>query len=198
MTRAFIALEIPASAQRVLNDTIERFAQALPALRWVNAASIHLTLAFLGELDDHRLALAMEAARAAAHDFPSFDYRLTAPGLFGSPQQPRVIWMGIEDQPLAHLRGSPLQRLRHILSRELERRDFEIEKRPFSPHLTLARVKQTLTPIEQQSLQRLLHSRWDASAPTYYKAASLNLMKSELSRAGAKYTVLQAYALREV
>jgi 2'-5' RNA ligase len=196
MTRAFIALEMPVSAQRVLNDTIERFAQALPALHWVNAAGIHLTLAFLGELDDDRLALAMEAARAAAQDFPSFACRLTAPGVFGSP--PRVIWMGIEDQPLAHLHGSPLQRLHRILNRELQRRDFETEKRPFSPHLTLARVKYPLSPAEQQSLQRLLHSSTDALARTSYKVTSLNVMKSELSRAGAQYSILEACALQEL
>ena len=194
MTRVFIALEMPPPAQRVLNDIIERFAQALPALHWVDAAGIHLTLAFLGELDDDRLALAMEAAQAAAHDFPSFDYRLTAPGIFGSPQQPRVIWMGIEDQPLAQLHGSPLQRLHHILNRELQRRNFETEKRPFSPHLTLARVKQPLTPAEQQSLQRLLHSSSVAATTTFYRVNSLNVMKSELSSAGAKYSVIQAYA----
>src|SRR5258708_1012057 len=185
MTRAFIALEMPVSVQRVLNSTIERFAQALPALRWVDAAGIHLTLAFLGELDDDRLALATKAAQAAAHDFPAFDYRLTAPGIFGSP--PRVVWMGIVDQPLAQLHGSPLQRLHHILNRELQRRDFETDKRPFSPHLTLARVRQPLTPAGQQSLQRLLHSSSDAATTTYYKASHLNVMKSELSRAGAKY-----------
>jgi RNA 2',3'-cyclic 3'-phosphodiesterase len=195
MTRAFIALEMPVSMQRVLNDTIERFAQALPALRWVNAAGIHLTLAFLGELDDDRLALAMEAARAAAHDFPSFACRLTAPGVFGSP--PRVIWMGIEDSPLAQLHGSPLQRLHHILDRELQRRDFETDKRPFSPHLTLSRVKHPLTPAEQQSLQRLLHSKQDNASSTLYHINSLNVMKSELSRSGAKYSVLQACALYE-
>jgi 2'-5' RNA ligase len=198
MTRTFIALEMPVSAQRVLSRTIERFAQALPALRWVDPASIHLTLAFLGELDDDRLALAMEATQAAAHDFPAFDYRLTTPGVFGSPQQPRVIWMGIEDQPLAQLHGSPLQRLHHILNRELQRRDFETEKRPFSPHLTLSRVKQPFTPAEQQSLQRLLYSSSDAATATFYKVNSLNVMKSELSRAGAKYTVLHAYALQEI
>jgi RNA 2',3'-cyclic 3'-phosphodiesterase len=196
MTRAFIALEMPVSVQRVLNDTIERFAQALPALRWVDAAGIHLTLAFLGELDDHRLALAMEAAQAAAHDFPSFAYRLTAPGVFGSP--PRVIWMGIEDSPLAQLDGSPLHRLHQILNRELQCRDFETDKRPFSPHLTLARVKQTLTPAEQQSLQNLLHSKQDNASSTLYHINSLNVMKSELSRAGAKYTVIQAYPLNEL
>ena len=195
MTRAFIALEMHASMQRALSHTIERFAQALPALRWVDAASIHLTLAFLGELDDERLALAMEATQATAQDFPSFQYRLTAPGVFGSPRQPRVIWMGIEDSPLAQLHGSPLQRLHHTLNRELERRDFETEKRPFSPHLTLARVKQPLSPAEQQTLQRLLHSKQDDANSTLYRVNSLNVMQSELSRSGAKYSVLRAYTL---
>lgn len=198
MTRTFIALEMHATMQRVLGSTIERFAQALPALRWVDVTGIHLTLAFLGELDDDRLALAMEATRVATHDFPSFEYRLNAPGVFGSPQQPRVIWLGVEDAPLAQLHGSPLQRLHHTLNRELQRRGFETEKRPFSPHLTLARVKQPLTPAEQQSLQRLLHSSTDAATHTFYRVNHLNVMKSELSRSGAKYSVLQAYALQEI
>lgn len=196
MTRTFIALELPASAQRVLSALSERFAQALPALRWVDTAGIHLTLAFLGELDDDHLALAMEAARFAAHDFPAFQYRLTAPGIFGSPQQPRVIWMGIEDQPVAQLHGSPLQRLHHVLDRELQRRGFETENRPFSPHLTLARIKQPLTPAEQQTLQRLLHRKQDSAGSALYRVSHLNVMKSELSRAGARYSVLQAYALK--
>ena len=195
MTRTFIALEMPEAVQRVLGQTIERFAQALPALHWVDPAGIHLTLAFLGELDDDRLALAMEATRAAAHDFPAFDYRLTSVGTFGSPQQPRVIWMGVEDQPVAQLQGSPLQRLHSDLNRELQRRGFETEKRPFSPHLTLARFKQSLTAAEQQSLQRLLHSKQDSARAILYRADHLNVMKSELSRAGARYSVLEACAL---
>ena len=197
MTRTFIALDIHPSVRRALGQRIERFAQALPGVRWVDAAGIHLTLAFLGELDDDRLALAKEAALAATRHFPAFDYRLTSPGLFGSPQQPRVIWMGIEDRPLAQLHGSPLQRLHHILNRELQRRNFETEKRPFSPHLTLARVKQPLSPAELQTLQRLLHSGQDNTNGTFYRASHLDVMKSELFRAGAKYSVLEACALQE-
>ncbi len=201
MTRTFIALDMHASVQQALGQVLERFAQALPDLRWVDAAGmhmIHLTLAFLGELDDDRLALAMEATRAATQNFPAFDYRLTTPGIFGTPQHPRVIWMGIEDRPLAQLHGSPLQRLHQILNRELERRGFETEKRPFSPHLTLARVKHPLTPAEQQTLQRQLHSKQDQSTSTLYRATHLNVMKSELSRSGAQYTVLESCALQEL
>lgn len=197
MTRTFIALDMHASMQRALGQVLERFTQAMPNLRWVDAPGIHLTLAFLGELDDDRLALAMEATRAATHDFPAFDYRLTAPGIFGAPQQPRVIWMGVEDRPLAQLHGSPLQRLHHTLNRELTHRGFETEKRPFSPHLTLARVKHPLTPADQQTLQRLLHIKQDTVNSVLYRAFHLNVMKSELSRAGAKYSVLEACALQE-
>lgn len=198
MTRTFIALDMHPSVQQALGQVIERFAQSLPNLRRVEAASIHLTLAFLGELDDDRLALAMEATRAATRHFPAFDYRLTAPGIFGLPQQPRVIWMGIEDRPLAQLRGSPLQRLHQTLNRELERRGFETEKRPFSPHLTLARVKHPLTPTEQQTLQRHLHSKPETMNSTFYHATHLNIMKSDLSRSGPQYTVLESCALQEL
>ena len=195
MTRTFIALEMQASMQRALSRIIERGAQALPTLRWVDAASIHLTLAFLGELDDERLASAKAATQAATRDFPAFEYRLTTPGVFGSSLQPRVIWMGIEDQPLGQLSGSPLQQLHRALNRELQRRNFEIEKRPFSPHLTLARLKQPLSPDEQQALRRLLLTNQATADPTLYRVNHLNVMKSELSRAGAKYSVLQACAL---
>ncbi len=198
MTRTFIALEMQASMQRALSRIIERGAQALPALRWVDPASIHLTLAFLGELDDERLASAQAATQAATRDFPAFEYRLTTLGVFGSPLQPRVIWMGIEDQPLGQLSGSPLQQLHRALNRELQRRDFEVEKRPFSPHLTLARLKQPLSPAEQQSLRRLLLTNQAAADPTLYRANHLNVMQSELSPAGAKYSVLQAYELHEI
>jgi RNA 2',3'-cyclic 3'-phosphodiesterase len=198
MTRTFIALEMQAPMQRALSRIIERGAQALPALRWVDPASIHLTLAFLGELDDEQLASAKAATQAATRDFPAFEYRLTTPGVFGSPLQPRVIWMGIEDPPLGQLSGSPLQYLHRALNRELQRRNFEIEKRPFSPHLTLARVNQPLSPAEQQALRRLLLTNQAAADPTLYRVNYLNVMKSELSRAGAKYSVLQAYELHEI
>jgi RNA 2',3'-cyclic 3'-phosphodiesterase len=183
------------SLQHYLGGIIDYAARELPAPRWVDPSGIHLTLAFLGELDDERLALAMEAAHVAAQAVPSFTYRLTGLGTFGPPPQPRVIWMGVEDQPSPYVQGSPLQLAHRTLNRELERRQFEVEKRSFSPHLTLARVKQPLSPAEQQTLQRLLQSRRAAPPAQLYPAGYLSVMKSELSRAGAKYTCLCEYSL---
>jgi 2'-5' RNA ligase len=194
MTRTFIALEMNESLQSALGGIIGVAARELPSMRWVDPAGIHLTLAFLGELDDERLALAMEAAQGAAQATPSFTYRLTELGTFGPPRQPRVIWVGVEDQPSPYVHGSPLQAAHRVLNRELERRQFEVDKRPFSPHLTLARVKQALSPTEQQALQRLLQSRRAAVPAQFYPAGHLAVMKSELSRAGARYTCLRKFA----
>jgi RNA 2',3'-cyclic 3'-phosphodiesterase len=191
MTRTFIALELNEALQRFLGDIIGKVALELPILRWVNPASIHLTLAFLGYLTDEQLETAIDASRMAALQAVSFEYRLKGLNVFGSLSQPRVIWMGVEDLPSGKIQGSPLQHLHRVLTRELEQRGFQIEKRPFSPHLTLARIKQPLTPDEQQRLQRLLHSRLAGSSSAIYQVNTLSVMKSELSRSGAKYTCLK-------
>ena len=191
MTRTFIALELNEALQRFLGEIISQISQELPGLRWVDPTGIHLTLAFLGELSDDELAEAVDATEEAAQKAIPFEYRLKGLGIFGSTHQPRVIWMGVEDLPSGKIQGSPLQQLHRVLTRKLELRGFEIEKRPFSPHLTLARIKQPLSPDEQQRLQRLLHSRLAGSSSAVYQVNNLCVMKSELSRAGAKYTCLK-------
>ena len=194
MTRTFIALGMDESLQSFLSEIIHRAEQDLPDLRWVNPAGIHLTLAFLGELTDEQLAAAIQASEVAAQKATPFVYRLKGLGVFGSLLQPRVIWVGVEDQPSGQIQGSPLQRLHSILTKELELRGFEVEKRPFSPHLTLARIKQRLSPSEQQSLQRLLHSKQAAVTSMPSQVNHLSVMKSELSRTGARYTSLREFS----
>ncbi len=191
MTRTFIAIELDESLQRFLGEIISQAARELPNLRWVDPLGIHLTLAFLGELTDEQLAAAIDAAHEAAQQAIPFAYRLKGLGVFGSSLQPRVIWMGVEEQPSGQVEGSPLQLLHRALNKELEQRGFELEKRPFSPHLTLARIKQALSPYELQSLQRLLHSKQAAVSSPLYHVNHLSVMKSVLSRAGAKYTCLR-------
>ena len=192
MTRTFIALELDESLQRFLGNVIHRLAQQLPSVRWVNPSGIHLTLAFLGELSDEQLSAAKQAADAAAQQITPFEFRLKELGMFGSQRQPRVIWMGIEES------SGNLFRLHGVLNRELELRGFEIDSRPLSPHLTLARIKQPLNADEQQTLQRLLASKESApSSPRQY-AHDLSVMKSELLRSGARYTCLAAYPLNRL
>lgn len=185
MTRTFIALEFNEAVQRHLSEVIREMALALPALRWVNPAGIHLTLAFLGELDDEQLAQAISATEATTRSAHPFSYRIIQPGIFGSPRSPRVLWMGIEE-----LSGN-LNQLHGTLNRQLELRGFAVEKRPFSPHLTLARIKAPLTPDEQQTLQRLLADPRLTRPSPPYRVNALAVMKSELARTGARYSAIK-------
>ena len=189
MTRTFIALELDKALQRHLGRILRRMAQELPSLCWVDPARIHLTLAFLGQLSDEQLAAAISAAELAARKVSSFDVRLSQPGIFGTRRQPSVIWMGV-DEP-----SGKLLQLQRELNLELAQRGFEVDKRPFSPHLTLSRVKAPLNAEEQQRLQKLLTVKGRQSSSPTMHVSQISMMKSELSRAGAKYTSLYHVAL---
>src|SRR5215467_13873620 len=97
MTRTFIALELDTVQQHFLENIIRQGKHLLPDLHWVDSTGIHLTLAFLGELDDARLAQACEAAAYAAGISQPFTYRLSGLGTFGSLRQARVLWMGVSE-----------------------------------------------------------------------------------------------------
>jgi len=191
MTRTFIALEMNEAQQRHLEEVIRRMSAQLPGLRWVNPAGIHLTLAFLGEMTDEQLGGVRHAVESAARQSKPFSYRLSRLGSFGSPRQPRVVWMGIDEPTGA------LAHLHRVLNRELDRRGFEVDKRPFSPHLTLARARDPLSADELQKLQTILTGKQEGFVATdAYAVEHLYVMKSELLSDGAHYTCMQSYALQ--
>lgn len=190
MTRTFIALEMNETLQRYLNGVIQQIAPALPDLRWVDPQGIHLTLAFLGEINQHQLSEATAAVQATAQQASAFTYRLTRINIFGTEHQPRVLWMGIEET------SGALQRLYSTLQQQLEQHGFSTDRRPFSPHLTLARAKAPLQPDGQAYIHELLTGKQEQFlSPKAYPAAHLHVMKSELTPAGAKYTRLHTYAM---
>ena len=190
MTRTFISLARNANLQSHLEKVIYQMSQVLPSMRWVNPKGIHLTLAFLGELDDAQLADAAQAAQVAAQQIQAFHYQVTRLGIFGTSRHPRVLWMGIDET------SGMLNKLHYILHQQLEQRGFELDKRSFSPHLTLARGKAPLSPAEQQHLQQLLEGEQQGiTSIETYPVQYIDVIKSELSRTGANYTSLHSYRL---
>lgn len=170
-----------------LAAVISQMAQALPGVRWVNPSSIHLTLAFLGELTDEQLAEAIQAVEIVSQRILPFSYRLSNLGTFGSPRFPRVIWMGIEEP------SGSLAFAHRMLNRQLQRHGFEVDTRPFSPHLTLARLKSPLSSQEQQKLQSLIANKPQSLVSTdSYAAHHLDVIKSELLPTRARYTCLRS------
>lgn len=187
MTRTFIACELDGPQQHFLANIIGQGKHLLPALHWVDPVGIHLTLAFLGELSESQLDRARTAAHSAAGTGSPFAYRLSGLGTFGPAHQPRVLWMGISEP------SGALHEIQRALALALEQQGFAGEQRPFSPHLTLARIKVPLTSEQLQVFQRLLSSH--QLSPVVHRVTHISVMKSELARAGARYTCLQAYPL---
>jgi RNA 2',3'-cyclic 3'-phosphodiesterase len=190
MTRTFIAVDLGDEARAHLQREVARLGRALPGVRWVDPAKLHLTLAFLGELDDERLAAAEAAALEAARAVKPFTLEVAGLGIFGPSHAPRVIWAGV---------GGNVRRLAQLhdaLAAALAARGFVREERPFSPHLTLARLGAPLSGPEASRLASLLDppgQRRDAGAPIAVE--HLSVMKSELRRPAAVYTCLRAIPL---
>jgi RNA 2',3'-cyclic 3'-phosphodiesterase len=186
MTRTFLAVELPAPVKDALRRRIDQLAQQMPDVRWVNVASLHLTLAFLGELDDNRVAAASEAAETVARANQPFTLRLAGVGAFGSARSPRVLWVGLAGEQARFLS------MQSALAAALESRGFPREARPFAPHLTLARIKARLA---DSSLDALARAQSQPAVDVAWQVDAIAVMKSELLRSGAPYTALARWPL---
>lgn len=187
-TRTFIAVALSDEAREALRREISSLTNTLLSVRWVNVASLHLTLAFLGDLDDERLAAAHEATQAAASQSAPFALTLDRLGTFGSPHTPRVIWAGVGGEVAA------LHSVQSALANELDQRGFPPQEHPdYAPHLTLARVKDRLPAPELTALQQRVNTRLAHTAT--WTVTMLDVMKSELARPAARYTTLASYPL---
>jgi 2'-5' RNA ligase len=183
MTRTFIAIELNDDVRLALKRQISVLAPALPGVRWVDPAGMHLTLAFLGELSDSALDEAIAATESTAAPAHPFRLHVSGLGTFGPPNAPRVIWAGV---------GGDLDVLRSTqtdLGRQLQARYFPPADRPFSPHLTLARIKQPLSAGAVNRLTMLMREPVDVGARM--RVDALSVMKSERRREGAHYTQLR-------
>jgi len=184
MTRTFLALELPDAVKDALRGWIERLARVIPEVRWVDPASLHLTLAFLCELDDAHLEAATQAAMAVASTHAPFTLRLAHLGIFGSARSPRVIWVGLAGEQ------ARLLAVQAALADNLAACGFPREDRPFAPHLTLARIK---APLADEALTALAQAQGEPVKDVSWQADAIAVMKSELVRPTARYTALSRW-----
>ncbi|MBI5533279.1 MAG: RNA 2',3'-cyclic phosphodiesterase [Deltaproteobacteria bacterium] len=185
--RLFFAVTLEeAAAQAVVDVQLAlRRRYADPGVRWVGRDQLHYTLKFLGEVDPDRVAECAAAARKAVVGTAPIQLDLCALGAFPSRRSARVIWIGTSTG--AELVGALAQRL----DQELVQVGFQPEPRPFTPHLTIARVK---GPAAERAAARLLETeRLDLVATTRIDA--MVLMRSELSPRGATYRVVDRFLL---
>jgi 2'-5' RNA ligase len=190
MPRCFAAILLSAEARQAVAEEIERLRPLSRAVAWVPARNLHLTLRFLGEQAEERLPLILEALAEAGRDAAPFSLTLQGLGAFPGFEKPRILWVGVADGAL-EARG-----LQARVEAALEARGFGRESRPWHPHLTIGRIFDERRWRREAALDlRQAVARAGGLRLATLPVASLALMRSELSPAGARYSELGAVRL---
>lgn len=189
--RLFIGIELPddlkrraaAAAARVR----ERIGRAAPEsrVRWVEPANLHITIWFLGEVPEPRVE-ALVASLTEPLEARRFTLRVAGAGAFPQSGPPRAIWLGLA----AGVEG--LRAVHDQLKLRLSPLGFEPEKRPFSPHLTIARVKD-VRPLDAAVMRRILREVDDPVGECEIRSATL--LVSRPTPTGSQYEALVSIPL---
>jgi len=185
--RVFCAVELPAEVRARAAAHIESLRSAMPDARasWDRAEKLHVTIKFLGEIEAARVpALSQAASRAVACVQP-FALAIEGAGAFPSKGPPRVLWLGVTDS------NGGLARLQGSLEEASTEEGFPREKRPFHPHLTIARLRQ---PQGARRLAALHRER--GFAPAHFQVTELLVIRSELGPGGSRYTEISRHPLK--
>ena len=190
MTRAFVALCLDEPIRATVTAEIERLRPLSRAVAWVPPQNLHLTLKFLGEQTDGRLAEAVLALEEAAAGRAAFAITLHGLGAFPGMERARVLWVGVAEGALE------VRALQSQVEAVLERRGFTRESRPWHPHLTIGRVfdprrwRRDTSPALRESIARAAAMGFGTLG-----VARVALMRSDLSPSGARYSELCSVSL---
>jgi 2'-5' RNA ligase len=182
--RSFIAIELSADVLRRVSALQERIVGDLPSglVRWVRPEGIHLTLKFLGDVQADRLEVLSETLCGVCAPHAPFSLSIGGMGVFPNPRRPRVVWLGVDEPTGA------LSRLQRAVERDIAPLGFPTERRRFSPHLTLGRVRQGRSPAELEALgEYATRARVRVGE---LAVDAVYLMRSDLRPTGALYTEL--------
>ena len=177
--RLFVAVDIPADLLEGLNASLAslRARPEVTSARWTTAANQHVTLKFLGWVDTEAVDPVATALALVASSHQPSTITLAGLGAFPSERRARVLWAGLDDP------AGLLKALASGLEAALAPLGFGVEKRDFTPHLTLARFKPPASLAGVLSEER-------GVAPARFDVDHLVLYRSQLHPKGASYEVL--------
>lgn len=197
--RTFIAIDVPPAVLDTITCIQNRFKSLGVHASWVKPGNIHLTLKFLGDTDPDRIPGIQNKLTETLAPFAPFRMSMDSAGVFPDTKNPRILWVGLKDEE------GTLETLQSAIEKALESVGFPREQRPFSPHLTLARIKSPLgiqSPkgIKSPKGKKKLKDELDAvnqegisSHP--FDVGEIKLYESQLTPKGSIYTVLANFKL---
>jgi 2'-5' RNA ligase len=178
MYRLFVAVDLPETVKKSIKD----ICTGLPDARWVDIQQLHLTLRFIGEADE-RLFNAINTCLAEISE-TTFTLALQGVGCFPPKRPPRVLWIGIE-------KNETLIRLAEKTEIALvEKTGIEPEQRKFSPHITIARFRESSPAKVADYLARNSSFRTET-----FRVEAFHLYSSTLTPAGAQHRCEASYIL---
>ena len=177
--RLFVAVEIPEDVKDVVEAAFAPWREAFPKARWVPRENLHVTLKFLGRTWPRLVDWVPEQVEAAATAVSPFLARLEGVGSFPSAKRGRALWAGFADmEPIG------------ALAAEIETAlidEFPTEKRPFHPHLTVARSDPPLKLPSSYTATELESEEWEVD--------HVVLVRSHLGRPAPRYEPLALFTL---
>jgi RNA 2',3'-cyclic 3'-phosphodiesterase len=183
--RLFFAIELGDELLDLLEETIAPLRAEAPELAWTRREQRHLTLKFLGSVEEADLSkLTAAADRAAARHAP-LDMTVREIGAFPNFRRARVVWIGVEQD-------ARLELLHHDLEQACEQEGFEIEGRPFRPHVTLVCIR---APFSVDRLRALARAARSVKMKSTVRVECITLFESTLAPSGARYRRVHAAQL---
>ena len=184
MIRAFIAIEIDPQLVRQISAVVTDLKPRIAGIRWVPQANFHLTLKFLGDIEENKIEPIARALELALRPFPRFTINAKDLGVFPDLKRPHVLWIGLE--------GKKLLELASKVETALNPLGFGPEKKRFKPHLTVGRWRQ-FDRSSRKFGEEL--ERWKGHEFGESTVAEVIFFQSELKREGATYQPLKVVAL---
>ena len=189
--RSFVAIELPDEVRQGLGLLVTRLKLLQPdRVKWVDPTSIHLTFKFLGNIARSRISEITEAMVEATRGIPPFSLKIKGLGVFPNLNRVQVAWVGVGGET------DKLAQLQQRLESSLSPLGFAPEERAFTPHLTLARVRQQASAQERQELGQLIAGTRPETIG-HFAVETISLMRSQLSREGAIYSRIGSVGLKK-
>ncbi len=179
--RTFVAVELAPRLKDQVERLITRLSSPAAGVKWVETENLHITLKFLGEIDNPEVPQVCRAVAQAVAPYDPFELELQGVGAFPRIQRPRVLWVGV---------GRGREQLQH-LQRDVEDRlhalGYPREARPYEPHLTIGRVKRAGPEMDRLAGELARHQSF---APGSMWVDQAVVFASQLGRGGPTYTPL--------
>jgi len=186
--RCFIAIHLSHEVRNRISDYILKLKGYSSDIRWARTGNIHLTLKFLGEINSSRVEQVKQSLYPISNKFSPFNLNIYGSGCFPGKKRPRVLWLGMEQGT-----ENPLFGIHQWIEDQLEQLNFDKEKRRFSPHLTIGRVR-ARQETDFSDMFTFMEENPFTSIEMF--VSEIFFIRSYLKSSGAEYQVIEKYLLK--